>query len=215
MRLDRSLFDHADRRDTGALVAGIDEAGRGPLAGPVIAAAVILDESAVPDGIADSKTLDAATRERLCAALQGTAMIGIGAASTAEIDRLNILAATMLAMQRAVARLPQRPTLALIDGNRAPDLPCAVRTMIKGDTRSPVIGAASIVAKVVRDRIMARLAIVHPGFGWERNAGYPTPEHKASLRHLGPTAHHRKSFGPVREVLASGAPPVSLRAVEN
>ena len=158
MRLDRSLFDQAEGRDPGELVAGVDEAGRGPLAGPVIAAAVILDESAVPDGIADSKTLDAATRERLCATLQDTAMIGIGAASTTEIDRFNILAATMLAMQRAVARLPRRPTLALIDGNRAPDLPCAVRTMIKGDAHSPVIGAASIVAKVVRDRIMARLA---------------------------------------------------------
>ena len=188
----------------GGPLAGVDEAGRGPLAGPVVAAAVILDRRCVPPGIADSKRLTRSERDRLFQALRASAAIGIGAASVTEIDARNILAATMLAMQRAVARLPLTPALVLIDGNRAPALACPAETVVKGDSRSLSIAAASIVAKVVRDRAMTRLAAAHPGFGWERNAGYGTREHRESLRRLGPTAHHRRSFAPVRELLAGG-----------
>ncbi len=182
-------------------LAGIDEAGRGPWAGPVVAAAVVLDRAAIPEGIADSKLLSAARREAVLAQLEGSARIGVGSASVAEIDRLNILAATLLAMRRAVMHLGVVPALALIDGNRAPALPCATQTLVKGESRSLSIAAASIVAKVTRDRIMARLARAHPGFGWERNAGYGTPEHQAALARLGPTPHHRTSFAPIRKIL--------------
>jgi ribonuclease HII len=178
-------------------VAGIDEAGRGPLAGPVV-----LDPRRIPEGVADSKVLPRAERERLHDALRACAWIGVGAASVAEIDTLNILAATLLAMQRAAARLPVAPVHALVDGNRPPDLACPAETVIKGDALCLSVAAASIVAKVVRDRIMARLAPLHPGFGWERNAGYATLEHRLALVRLGPTAHHRKSFAPVRRLLA-------------
>ena len=182
-------------------VAGIDEAGRGPWAGPVVAAAVILDPRAVPEGLNDSKLLARARREALFRALSMSARIGLGAASVAEIDALNVLAATMLAMRRAVARLRIVPALALVDGPSAPRLPCAVRTVIKGDSRSLSIAAASIVAKVTRDRLMARLGLIHPGFGWERNMGYGTPEHQAGLDRLGLTPHHRTSFAPIRKIL--------------
>ncbi len=188
------------------LIAGIDEAGRGPWAGPVVAAAVILDTRTLDPGLAaaidDSKRLRPARREAVLAGLAGCARIGLGAASVAEIDRLNILAATMLAMRRAVISLGAPPALALVDGNRAPDLPCPVRTVVKGDSRSLSIAAASIAAKVTRDRAMARLAQRHPGFGWERNAGYGTAEHRAALAELGVTAHHRRSFAPIAALLA-------------
>lgn len=197
--------DLALETQAGGLVAGIDEAGRGPLAGPVVAAAAIIDASLLTPSLAaaidDSKRLGRARRIELFAALPGFARVGLGAASVAEIDRLNILAASMLAMRRAVLALSVMPDLALIDGNRAPDLPCPARTVIGGDGICLSIAAASIAAKVVRDRIMTALAIRHPGFGWERNAGYPTKEHRAALVRLGATPHHRRSFAPVARVL--------------
>ena len=185
-------------------VAGIDEAGRGPLAGPVVAAAVILPPRGLPGALArridDSKKLPPALREELFALLAARAEIAIGSASVEEIDRLNILQATMLAMARALGRLSDPPATALVDGNRAPALPCAVQTVIGGDGLSLSIAAASIVAKVTRDRLMARLARRHPGFGWERNAGYGTAEHRAALVRLGPTRHHRRSFAPISQI---------------
>lgn len=200
-------------RAHGGRVAGVDEAGRGPLAGPVMAAAVVLAPH-LPASLAalidDSKRLDAAAREGAFAALlaarqAGLIEIGVAAASVAEIARLNILQAALLAMHRAVARLPAPPDLALIDGNRAPALPCAVRCVVGGDARCLSIAAASIVAKVVRDRAMARLAVRCPGYGWERNAGYGTAAHRAALLLRGPTRHHRAGFGTVRRLAADQA----------
>ncbi len=186
-------------------VAGIDEAGRGPWAGPVVAGAVILDINEAPDdlrlGLDDSKKLPQKKREHLFGLLQNHATYGVGIASVEEIDRLNILAATMLAMQRAVADLGAAPGIALVDGNRAPDLACPVKTLIKGDGRSLSIAAASIIAKVTRDRIMADLAEAHPEYGWQRNAGYGTPEHRKALAIHGITHHHRRSFKPIRILL--------------
>ena len=197
--------DFALEREAGGLVAGIDEAGRGPWAGPVIAAAVILEPATLPPAlaatIADSKTLSRARREHLYRALMAEARIGLGAASVAEIDRHNILAASLRAMARALAALGTLPDLALVDGNRAPALACPVRTVVRGDGRSLSIAAASIVAKVTRDRAMAALARHYPGFGWERNAGYGTAEHRRALARLGPTPHHRRSFAPIRALL--------------
>ena len=189
-------------------VAGIDEAGRGPWAGPVIAAAVVLDHGCLPMGlmgaIDDSKALSRAKREAIHAELRALAgngvVIGIGGASAAEIDRVNILQATMLAMGRALRALDITPALALVDGNRAPKLPCATQTVVGGDGISISIAAASIVAKVTRDGIMAELARRHPGFGWERNAGYGTAQHKEGLTTQGPTRHHRHSFAPIRRL---------------
>ncbi len=196
----------AEARQRGAVlgraVAGIDEAGRGPWAGPVVAAAVVLDAGSVPVGVTDSKRLSRARREALFTALRASARIGVGAASVAEIDRLNILEATLIAMRRAVDDLGVPPAHALVDGNRAPELSCPATAVVGGDARSLSIAAASIVAKVTRDRIMARLARRYPGFGWERNAGYGTPEHRAALMRLGVTPHHRRSFAPVARLLA-------------
>jgi ribonuclease HII len=190
------------------LVCGVDEAGRGPLAGPVVAAAVVLDRDRLPavlrDGLDDSKALKPARREVLFAALQGSfaARLGIAVVEAAEIDRLNVLGATLLAMARAVAALGDpAPTLALVDGNRPPALACPVRCVIKGDTKSLSIAAASIAAKVTRDRLMVDLDARHPGYGWARNMGYGTAEHLAALEALGPTPQHRRSFAPVRAVL--------------
>ncbi len=188
--------------EAGGVVAGVDEAGRGPWAGPVVAAAVILDPARLSPALAaaidDSKKLSPRRREELFRALRGAARIGIGAAAAAEIDRLDILAATMIAMARAVRRLGAVPDLALVDGNRAPPLPCPVRCIVGGDGRSLSIAAASIVAKVVRDRAMARLGARYPAFGWQRNAGYGTAQHREALDRVGPTPHHRTSFRPVR-----------------
>ena len=184
-------------RARGGLVAGVDEVGRGPWAGPVVAAAVILDGDAIPQGIDDSKALTRARREVLFAALQASATIGVGQATVDEIEHLNILAAAMLAMARAVEDLGVVPGHALIDGNRAPDLPCPSTTVVGGDRRSLSIAAASIIAKVTRDALMARLAADHPGYGWERNAGYGTAEHRAALDRLGVTEHHRRGFKPI------------------
>ena len=202
---DFSLEDAA-RREGFAVVAGIDEAGRGPWAGPVVAAAVILDGARLStdlrDGLDDSKKLSAKRRWELFAALPDYARIGIGRAEVGEIDRLNILRATFLAMTRALAALPNRPDLALVDGNRAPELPCPARSVVGGDARSLSIAAASIVAKVSRDGEMAALSIAHPGYGWERNAGYGTPEHRGALARLGPSPLHRTSFRPIAAMLA-------------
>jgi ribonuclease HII len=193
----------------GRIVVGIDEAGRGPWAGPVVAAAAWLDRAALDPsllaGLDDSKRLTPAARARLfeglAAAAPGAARVGLGEASVAEIDRLNILQASLLAMARAVADLGIKPDAALVDGNRAPDLSCAVETVVKGDARSLSVAAASIAAKVTRDRRMADLAKRHPGYGWERNQGYGTAEHRAALSRLGVTPVHRRSFRPVRETL--------------
>ena len=202
-----------ERRCTG-LVCGIDEAGRGPLAGPVVAAAVVLDPRRFPkslrDGLDDSKVLSVEEREACYGALRrcatrGTAYIGVGAASVAEIDRINILRAALLAMARAVAVLGVRPDIALVDGNIAPPVECAVQTVIDGDALSFSIAAASVIAKVTRDRIMRSLAPRYPGYGWTTNVGYGTPEHGEAIRRFGVTRHHRRSFAPVRLAITGDA----------
>ena len=182
-------------------VCGIDEAGRGPWAGPVVAAAVILTPGQIPMGLADSKVLSRQRRDTLYGQIMSNALVGIGSADVVEIDELNILAATMLAMYRAVAKLDLAPRHSLVDGNRAPDLPCGVECLVKGDGRCLSIAAASIIAKVTRDRAMMALAKQYPGFGWERNAGYGTAEHRDSLARLGPNEMHRSSFAPIQMLL--------------
>ncbi|MBF9048552.1 ribonuclease HII [Roseobacter sp. HKCCD9010] len=194
--------DFSHEQALGGIVAGVDEVGRGPLAGPVTAAAVVLDPGAIPEGLNDSKKVPQAKREVLFDALHQVAQVSIGWADIDEIDALNIRGASLLAMRRAVEGLPRLPSHALIDGNTVPpDMPCAATTLIKGDARSLSIAAASIVAKVARDRVMVALAQQHPGYGWERNAGYGTAEHLAALRDLGVTPAHRRSFKPVHNIL--------------
>jgi len=187
-------------RAIGGLVAGIDEAGRGPLAGPVVAAAVIL-HARLPRGLArdidDSKKLAAGKRASLFDDIGAFAAVGVGEASVEEIDRVNILRATFLAMRRAVDQLSHAPDVALVDGNQTPPLPCRVRTIVGGDALSLSIAAASIVAKVTRDRLMLRMAALYPGYGWETNVGYGTRQHLAALKMLGPTPLHRTTFAPV------------------
>lgn len=189
----------------GGLVAGVDEAGRGPWAGPVVAAAAIIDADRIPAAVAaqidDSKALKPARREALLPEILRYARVSVASASVAEIDALNILAATLLAMRRAVDELGVCPDLALVDGNRPPDLPCPVRTVVKGDAQCLSIAAASIAAKVHRDRIMADLARAHPGYGWEHNAGYGTKQHREALESLGITPHHRRSFAPIARLV--------------
>lgn len=197
-------FAHETRlRATGARwIAGVDEVGRGPLAGPVTAAAVILDPARIPDGIDDSKALAPPRRARLAGELHRVAAVAIVHVPPEEIDRVNILQAALAAMHRAVADLPERPCHVLVDGNRLPDgLPCAGTALVRGDSASLSIAAASIVAKVARDALMVDLAQQHPGYGWERNAGYATRLHLSALQDLGPTPHHRRSFAPVRNIL--------------
>lgn len=189
-----------------ARVCGIDEAGRGPLAGPVVAAAVIVDPETCPEGLDDSKKLDEKKRETLFAQLCRCAEIGIGMASVEEIDRLNILQASLLAMSRAFAALERPAAFALVDGNRLPALACPARAIVSGDARVLSIAAASIAAKVTRDRMMTALAAEHPGYGWERNRGYGTPEHLDALSRLGASPHHRRSFAPVRNILSPTNP---------
>ncbi len=188
---------------SGGPIAGVDEVGRGPLAGPVVACAVVLRE--IPGGLADSKTLTAPRREALAARIVRAGWVALGAASVREIDRLDILRASLLAMRRAVLRLPLRPARVLVDGRHAPELDLPVECIVRGDARVPAIAAASIVAKVLRDRLMAKLAARHPGYGFERHAGYPTAMHREALRRFGPCPHHRRSFGPVRAVLAENS----------
>jgi ribonuclease HII len=187
------------------LIAGIDEVGRGPLAGPVTAAAVILDPACIPEGLNDSKKLSAKKRATLYAVIAASAQVSIAHASVEEIDRLNILRASHLAMERAVAGLPVQPDLALIDGNMIPrGLTVPARAIVKGDGVSVSIAAASIMAKICRDYVMWDLAQQCPGYGWETNAGYPSKSHKEALQNLGVTAHHRRSFKPVHNILYQG-----------
>ena len=208
-------------RLTGGPVVGIDEAGRGPLAGPVVAAAVVLDPHNIPDGIADSKLLDADVREALYAQIMATSKVGVGIANVARIDRINILQATLWAMRQAVKALDTPPRLALVDGNQPPRLKCETRCIVQGDSKCLSIAAASIIAKVTRDRQMIALGKSFPGYGFERHKGYSTPEHQAAIQRLGVTRHHRRSFRPVQlalgllapETMAATSPPMSLEAV--
>jgi len=178
-------------------VAGCDEAGRGPLAGPVVAAAVILDPKRVPRGLDDSKKLDRETREKLYPKICASAEVAVAFAPPARIDRDNILRASLWALARAVAALPVKPKLVFVDGRDRIDADCDCEAVIGGDAIIASIAAASIVAKVTRDRLMARLALAHPGYGFERHMGYSVPEHCEALVRLGPTIHHRRSFAPV------------------
>lgn len=190
--------------DTPGLVAGVDEAGRGPLAGPVVAAAVILDELQPIAGLADSKLLSAARRERLFDEIRAKALCcHIASASVEEIDRLNILQATMLAMRRAVEGLRLMPARVLVDGNRIPVLPIPATAIVRGDALVPSISAASILAKVHRDRLCVELDAQHPDYGFATHKGYPTAEHLAALRAHGACPAHRRSFGPVRALTGS------------
>lgn len=186
---------------SGGPIAGIDEAGRGPWAGPVVAAAVILDPQNLPKGVDDSKALDADQRELAYVSITASARFGVGIAPVDRIDRDNILNATMWAMAEAIAALGCEPRLALIDGNRAPKLRCQHRTIVKGDAKCLSIAAASIIAKVTRDRLMIALGCELPGYGFERHKGYGTPEHRDALHRLGVSPHHRRSFEPVQLAL--------------
>lgn len=185
-----------------SVVVGVDEVGRGPLAGPVTAAAVRLDPARIPDGLNDSKALTPARRGALFAAIMDSAEVSVAHATVEEIDALNILRASHLAMERAVSGLFTPPDHALIDGNRIPkDLRCSAEAVVKGDARCLSIAAASIIAKVTRDRIMVDLAQQYPAYGWNVNAGYPTPAHLQALLDFGITPHHRRSFRPVHNIL--------------
>lgn len=183
-------------------VAGVDEAGRGPLCGPVVAAAVVLDPARIPEGLNDSKKLSEKRRVALFDRIMACAEVGVGYASPEEIDAINILRASHLAMERAIAALPHVPDHVLIDGNMIPrGLQLSADAIVKGDARSLSVSAASIIAKVTRDRIMVDLAQQHPGYGWDKNAGYPTRDHLAALQNLGVTPVHRRSFRPVHNIL--------------
>jgi ribonuclease HII len=190
-------------------LAGVDEAGCAPLAGPVVAAAVVLDRVHFPRGIDDSKVVPAKEREAICARLYKVAKVGVGIASVEEIDRLNIYWARMLAMQRAVDALGFDPAMVLVDGNRCPKWQRPSLAIVDGDAKCRSIAAASIVAKVTRDRIMAEHAIDYPGYGWERNKGYGTPEHHQGLERHGLTPLHRRSFAPVRAMLEGAGGPAA------
>lgn len=182
-------------------ICGIDEAGRGPWAGPVVAAAVVLDPGRLPRGVADSKVLTAQQREEAYSEICAAADVGVGIADVERIDRDNILQATLWAMAEAVRGLPSAPAFALVDGNRMPQLPCPARTIVKGDAICLSIAAASIVAKVTRDRLMCEIAKGLPEFGFERHKGYGTPEHRAAIARHGVSEHHRRSFRPVQLAL--------------
>jgi ribonuclease HII len=213
------------RRERAALkrgvwpVAGCDEAGRGPLAGPVVAAAVILDPKRLPRGLDDSKKLDPPTREKLYAKICASAEVAVALAPPARIDRDNILRASLWALARAVAALPVKPKLVFVDGRDRIDAGCDCEAVISGDAIIASIAAASIVAKVTRDRLMTRLGLIYPGYGFEQHKGYSVPEHFNALARLGPTVHHRRSFAPVaaaygdvvtEEMPDGGAEPAAL-----
>jgi ribonuclease HII len=202
-------FAHESRilaRITG-LVCGVDEAGRGPLAGPVVAAAVIFEKKHIPKGLDDSKKLTARARDEAYAHIVEMAVaFGVGEASVDEIDLVNIRQATHLAMARAVRALSPAPAFALVDGNDAPALPCPCETIVGGDGRSLSIAAASIIAKVTRDRMMLALHELHPLYGWANNKGYGTEEHLLALKRHGATPHHRRSFAPIHNMLCGGNP---------
>jgi ribonuclease HII len=184
-------------------VAGCDEAGRGPLAGPVVAAAVILDPAHIPRGLNDSKKLDAAARERLYEKICASAQVAVAFGAVDRIDRDNILRASLWALARAVKALPVKPRLVFVDGNMKIDCGCDCQAVVSGDALVASVAAASIVAKVTRDRLMQRLGLAHPGYGFERHMGYSVPEHFEALARLGPTIHHRRSFAPVAARLAA------------
>ena len=186
-------------------IAGVDEAGRGPLAGPVVVAAVILDPQRPIAGLNDSKKLSEARREALFEAIREQALaFAVVEIAAADIDRLNILQATLLGMRRAVEGLRPAPKLALVDGNRTPDVPCECLALVGGDGLEPAISAASILAKVTRDRIMRELHLSYPHYGFDRNKGYPTPDHLKHLAEIGPCEVHRRSFAPVRNAMQQG-----------
>ncbi len=205
-------FEHESA--LGGVVAGIDEAGRGPLAGPVVAAAVVLERRGLPvallDTLDDSKRLGRAQREALFDLVQHHGRVGVGVASVAEIDRVNVLRATFLAMSRAYEGLGAAVDCALVDGNQKPPLPCRTHCLVNGDALSVSVAAASIIAKVTRDRMMAELALAFPGYGWDTNAGYATAGHLAALERLGVTPHHRRSFAPVARWLGLAAEPQAV-----
>ncbi len=193
--------------DVPGLIAGVDEAGRGPLAGPVVAAAVILDDLKPIKGLADSKQLTAKRREKLYDEIRAKALCcSIAEASVEEIDRLNILQATMLAMQRAVAGLRLKPAKVLVDGNRLPALDVLAEAIVSGDALVPAISAASILAKVTRDRQLEALDQRHPAYGFAKHKGYGTAQHLQALQQLGPLPEHRRSFAPVARALAAATP---------
>lgn len=198
------------------VVCGIDEAGRGPLAGPVVAAAVILPAllpAVLLTDLDDSKLLSAKKRDMLFTVIVDTAQVGVGLAEVEEIDRINILKATFLAMKRALDQLQavSRRTVdcALVDGNQRPPLSCDVACIVRGDGRSLSIAAASVIAKVTRDRLMGQLALDYPGYGWQHNAGYGTALHMAAIRRLGPTPHHRRSFAPIADLFEKAGNPAA------
>jgi len=184
-------------------VAGIDEAGRGPWAGPVVAAAVILDPNDVPAGLADSKTISEKRRDAIAAEIRAKALVGVGLASVEEIDAVNILQATFLAMARAEAALPQQPDICIVDGSQKPKLVARTFMVVKGDAKSLSIAAASIIAKTTRDEMMRALAAEHPFYAWEKNKGYGAPAHREGLERHGVTQHHRKSFAPIHNILCA------------
>lgn len=195
-------YEHAAFKGGALVVAGVDEVGRGPLAGPVTAAAVVLDPDSIPDGLDDSKKLTAKRREQLFGLILANSDYCIAHASVEEIDDINILQASHLAMCRAIEGLKFPADFALIDGNRLPrDLTIKAQTIIKGDAKSVSIAAASIIAKVTRDRLMTALSREFPGYGWETNAGYGTKTHLEGLKRLGVTPHHRRSFKPIHNIL--------------
>lgn len=198
--------ERAELMSGSGIICGIDEAGCGPWAGPVVAAAVILDPDDLPDSLADSKVLTAHEREDACSRILGVADVGIGIADVARIDRDNILQARLWAMVQAVRRLRRKPRLALVDGNRLPTLKCEARGIVNGDATCLSIAAASIVAKVTRDHLMLKLGQKLPEYGFERHKGYGTREHRAAIARFGVTEHHRRSFRPIQEALAAQAP---------
>lgn len=198
---DLIVFDQAYAQH--GRLCGVDEVGRGPIAGPVVAAAVILDPTAIPEGLRDSKKISAGKRGNIARAVRRSALaFAVAQASVHEIDALDILKASHLAMRRAVADLPLEPDFALVDGNRDPGLACVSELCVGGDDRSASIAAASILAKVARDAMMDRLAETYPDYGWQSNRGYPSRAHLDALNHHGPTPHHRMSFAPLRKFLS-------------
>lgn len=191
------------------IIAGIDEAGRGPLAGPVVAAAVVLDPATMPEGLRDSKKLTEKRRGELATEIWKTSAVGVGVSSVDEIDQINILQATLLAMSRAAANLPIRPAACIVDGTIKPKLRAPAYTVVKGDAKSFSIAAASIIAKTTRDRMMRELAREFPHYAWESNKGYAAPAHREALALHGVTPHHRKSFAPIHNMLyADSSPPL-------
>jgi len=183
------------------IVAGIDEAGRGPWAGPVVAAAVILDPANLPAGLNDSKTIAEKKRDIIAAEIRAKAIVGVGIASVDEIDEINILQATFLAMARAEKELSTQPDICIVDGSAKPKLRAPFEMIVKGDAKSFSIAAASIIAKTVRDQMMRDLAKIHPEYAWEKNKGYGAPAHRAALDAHGVTPHHRKSYAPIHNIL--------------